>query len=53
MYLLFLIFTIAYKISASRMKKQVYLHFSEAPPNFCVREATLKLVQGERNIKFI
>ena len=25
---------------------QVYLQFSEPQPNFCVRKATLKLVQG-------
>ena len=27
----------AYKVSVSREKKQVYLVFSEAPPNFCFR----------------
>ena len=39
------------KISASRAKSQIYLRFSETPPNF--EGAALNIVQVERNAKFI
>ena len=31
-----------YKISANRTEKQIYLHFPEVQPNFCVRVAYTK-----------
>lgn len=32
-----------YKISANRTEKQIYLHFPEVQPNFCVRVAYTKI----------
>ena len=31
-----------HKISANRTEKQIYLHFPEVQPNFCVRAAYTK-----------
>ena len=41
------------KFSARRMKFQIYLRISEPPPKFCLCEAQTKVMQTERNIKFI